>query len=64
MLNSLVSATKRPGSGSVQGNSEDLLNDLTAIIYRLCARLYGPRRAKCATVRMTQELQHGDDHLG
>ncbi len=36
---------------------EDLLSDLTAIIYSYCARLYGLRRAKRKTERITAELQ-------
>ena len=39
---------------------EDLLEDLTAIIYSFCARLYGQRRAKRKTERITSELT--DNH--
>jgi predicted site-specific integrase-resolvase len=35
---------------------EDLLQDLVSIIYSFCARLYGIRRAKRKTERITQEL--------
>jgi len=37
---------------------EDLLDDLVAIIYSFCARLYGQRRAKRKTEKITQELQY------
>lgn len=40
--------------------TEDLLVDLTAIIYNFCARLYGLRRAKRTTERITQELLDGN----
>ena len=40
--------------------TEDLLHDLVAIIYSFCARLYGQRRAKRKTEKITQELQKDD----
>jgi predicted site-specific integrase-resolvase len=40
--------------------TEDLLHDLVAIIYSFCARLYGQRRAKRKTEKITQELQADD----
>jgi len=43
-----------------EGVQEDLLSDLTAIIYSFCARLYGQRRAKRKTERITAELQRED----
>ena len=36
---------------------EDLLQELTSIIYSFCARMYGPRRAKLKTEAITKELQ-------
>lgn len=39
---------------------EDLLDDLVAIIYSFCARLYGQRRAKRKTERITAELETDD----
>lgn len=39
---------------------EDLLDDLVAVIYSFCARLYGQRRAKRKTEKITQELQADD----
>ncbi len=36
---------------------EDLLNDLTSIIYSFCARLYGQRRAKRKTEVITKQLE-------
>ena len=40
-----------------QNDTEELLADLTSIIYAFCARLYGQRRAKRKTERLVQELQ-------
>ncbi len=42
---------------------EDLLEDLTAIIYSFCARLYGQRRAKTKTEHITAAL-YNDDAIG
>lgn len=36
---------------------EDLLTDLVAIIYSFCAKLYGQRRAKRKTEKITEELK-------
>jgi putative resolvase len=41
----------------VENSTEDLLSDLTAIIYSFCARLYGQRRAKRKTEKIVQELE-------
>lgn len=41
---------------------EDLLDDLVAIVYSFCARLYGQRRAKRKTERVTEALSHDDDN--
>lgn len=43
-----------------ENSTEDLLIDLTSIIYSFCARLYGQRRAKRQTERITQELEAQD----
>jgi len=43
-----------------EAGHEDLLNDLVAIVYSFCARLYGQRRAKRTTERITAELQRED----
>ncbi|MFL5706723.1 MAG: IS607 family transposase [Ktedonobacteraceae bacterium] len=40
-----------------ENRTEDLLSDLTAIIYHFCARLYGQRRAKRKTEKIVQELE-------
>jgi predicted site-specific integrase-resolvase len=40
-----------------ENSSEDLLADLTAIIYAFCARLYGQRHAKRKTEKIVQELE-------
>ncbi len=39
---------------------EGLLADLVSIIYSFCARLYGQRRAKRKTERITAELEAND----
>jgi putative resolvase len=41
---------------------EDLLDDLVAIVYSFCARLYGQRRAKRKAERVTEALSHDDDN--
>ncbi len=43
-----------------ENSTEDLLADLTAIIYSFCARLYGQRRAKRQTEKIVQELEAQD----
>ena len=40
-----------------ENNTEDLLADLTSIIYSFCARLYGQRRGKRKTEKIVQELE-------
>ncbi|MBI5667387.1 MAG: IS607 family transposase [Chloroflexi bacterium] len=40
---------------------EDLLDDLVAIVYSFCARLYGQRRAKRKTERITETLKRDDE---
>ena len=40
-----------------ENNTEDLLADLTSIVYSFCARLYGQRRAKRKTEKIVQELE-------
>lgn len=44
-------------ANQAENETEDLLSDLTAIIYSFCARLYGQRRAKRKTERITTILQ-------
>ena len=45
-----------------ENGMEDLLADLTSIIYSFCARLYGQRRAKRKTERIIEQLEkNGDD---
>jgi predicted site-specific integrase-resolvase len=45
-----------------ENGMEDLLADLTSIIYSFCARLYGQRRAKRKTERIVEQLErNGDD---
>lgn len=43
-----------------ENNTEDLLSDLSSIIYSFCARLYGQRRAKRKTEKIVQELEAPD----
>jgi putative resolvase len=43
-----------------ENGTEDLLSDLTSIMYSFCARLYGQRRAKRKTERIIQELEAQD----
>jgi putative resolvase len=40
-----------------ENGTEDLLADLTAIVYSFCARLYGQRRAKRTTEAIVRELE-------
>lgn len=42
---------------AAENSTEDLLADLTAIIYSFCARLYGQRRAKRKTEKIVQQLE-------
>lgn len=43
-----------------ENDREDLLHDLSSIVYSMCARLYGQRRAKRKSERMVQELETED----
>lgn len=49
-----------------QNETEDLLADLTSIIYSCTARLYGRRRAKRKTEALVKQLEAGeaDDATG
>ncbi len=44
-----------------ENGTEDLLADLTAIVYSFCARLYGQRRAKRKTEVIVRELEAQGD---
>lgn len=44
-----------------ENDKEDLLHDLASIVYSMCARLYGQRRAKRKTERLVEQLQARDD---
>jgi len=44
-----------------ENGTEDLLADLTAIVYSFCARLYGQRRAKRKTEVIVCELEAQGD---
>ena len=41
-------------------NREDLLHDLASIVYSICARLYGQRRAKRKAERLVEQLEAKD----
>lgn len=41
-------------------NKEDLLHDLASIVYSMCARLYGQRRAKRTAERLVEQLEAKD----
>jgi predicted site-specific integrase-resolvase len=43
-----------------ENGTEDLLADLTSIVYSFCARLYGQRRATAATETIVKELEAHD----
>ena len=42
-------------------SKEDLLGDLTSIIYSFCARLYGQRRARRKTEQITRQLEENSN---
>jgi putative resolvase len=42
---------------NVPEDKDDLMNDLVAVITSFCARLYGQRRSKRLTEKITQDLQ-------
>ncbi len=44
-----------------ENDKEDLLADLTSILYSFCARMYGLRRAKRKTETIVKELQAKDE---
>jgi putative resolvase len=43
-----------------ENNREDLLHDLASIVYSICARLYGQRRAKRQVERLVEQLEAKD----
>ena len=47
-----------------ENGTEDLLADLTAIVYSFCARLYGQRRAKRKTEVIVHELEAKGEREG
>jgi putative resolvase len=44
-----------------EGSREDLLNDLASVIYSLCARLYGQRRARQKADTILHQVEHQQD---
>jgi putative resolvase len=47
-----------------ENDTEDLLADLTSIVYSFCARLYGQRRAKRTMGKIVQELEAEQNATG
>jgi len=43
-----------------ENNTEDLLHDLASIVYAICTRLYGQRRAKQKAERLVEQLEAKD----
>lgn len=44
-----------------EDDQEDLIQDLSSIIYSFCARMYGQRRAKRKTEQLIKELEAKDE---
>jgi predicted site-specific integrase-resolvase len=44
-----------------ENDKEDLLADLSSVIYSFCARLYGQRRAKRKTEKIVEELKSKEE---
>jgi predicted site-specific integrase-resolvase len=47
-----------------ENDREDLLQDLSSIVYSMCARLYGQRRAKRKQVLIGKILANGEEEQG
>ena len=47
-----------------ENDREDLLQDLSSIVYSMCARLYGQRRAKRKHVLIGKILAQGEEEQG
>jgi putative resolvase len=47
-------------TNSNKNNKEDLLHDLASIVYSICARLYGQRRAKRKPESLVEQLEAKD----
>jgi putative resolvase len=61
-IETLLSTTGRKIEvvNTAENDTEDLLPELTSIIYSFCARLYGQRQAKRKTEKIVQELEAPD----
>jgi predicted site-specific integrase-resolvase len=59
-----IEIVNRAENGTEDLLAEDLLADLTAIVYSFCARLYGQRRAKRKTEVIVRELEAKGDREG
>jgi predicted site-specific integrase-resolvase len=62
-LDPLLTAQGRTSEvvNQAENGTDDLLADLTAIVYSFCARLYGQRRAKRNTAVMVREVEAKGD---
>jgi predicted site-specific integrase-resolvase len=47
-----------------ENDREDLLQDLSSIVYSMCARLYGQRRAKRKQGLIGKILSNGEEEQG
>jgi putative resolvase len=47
-------------AGPAENNKEDLFHDLASIVYSICAKLYGQRRAKRKGERLVEQLEAQD----
>ncbi|MBF6591748.1 MAG: IS607 family transposase, partial [Ktedonobacterales bacterium] len=56
-----IDVVNQAENGTAENGTEDLLSDLTAIVYSFCARLYGQRRAKRKTEVIVRELEAKGD---
>jgi putative resolvase len=65
-LDTLLSVQRRAIEvvNQAENGTEDLLADLTAIVYSFCARLYGQRRAKRKTEVIVRELETKGEREG
>ena len=49
---------------NIEGEKEDLVQDLVSIITSFCARIYGQRRSKRATEKLIKTLEKENDTNG
>jgi putative resolvase len=53
-----------PKADTIVVEHQDLLQDLSSIVYSMCARLYGQRRAKRKQVLIGKILANGEEEQG